>query len=87
MSPSESTSPAEMPFHHPQSSDRPEAFESLSNPDPVLIDFGFATEETRGHPDNKICGSYGFMAPEILRKDTINSKTDLYSVGVMLFYM
>ncbi|UCG30053.1 MAG: serine/threonine protein kinase, partial [candidate division WOR-3 bacterium] len=44
-----------------------------------LIDFGFA-----GVPEQDIqaAGTFGYMAPEVLKGIAINQKSDLYSLGV-----
>lgn len=48
-----------------------------------LADFGFAAETT---PENMslYCGSPGYSAPEILLKQTYNSKVDIFSLGVVI---
>ena len=51
-----------------------------------LTDFGFA----RDLPDNKLsdtlCGSPLYMAPELFFDRKYNSKSDLWSIGVMLYH-
>ena len=49
-----------------------------------LIDFGLATNIHK--KDKKTVGSPYYMSPEII-KGNLNSKTDLWSVGIMLHYM
>jgi len=55
----------------------------------VLIDFGFATFE--GSPSltqrGTVVGSLSYIAPERLRGDPIDHRSDLYSIGVMLHEM
>ena len=53
----------------------------------VLIDFGFAAVE--GSPkltqQGTVVGSLRYIAPERLRGESIDHRSDLYSVGVMLY--
>jgi len=53
----------------------------------VLIDFGFATFEgsARLTAQGAIVGSLQYMAPERLRGDPIDHRSDLYSIGVILY--
>jgi serine/threonine-protein kinase len=55
----------------------------------VLIDFGFATFE--GSPQlthhGTVVGSLAYIAPERLRGDPIDHRSDLYSIGVILHEM
>jgi serine/threonine protein kinase len=50
-----------------------------------LIDFGLAIVET---PSSKIdgkCGSFCYMAPEIVLGDTYNSSVDMWSLGILAY--
>jgi eukaryotic-like serine/threonine-protein kinase len=41
-----------------------------------------------GRPTNTVSGTFGFMAPEIMRQEAMPSTaTDLYSLSVLLFYL
>jgi serine/threonine-protein kinase len=62
------------------------------SPGPVdrvtLIDFGFATLEggdSRLTMQGHVVGSLTYLAPERLRGDNAEARSDLYSVGVILF--
>jgi Nif-specific regulatory protein len=48
----------------------------------VLIDFGFA-----GIPSETIHlgGTIGYMAPEVIKGTSINQRSDLYSLGIMMY--
>lgn len=51
-----------------------------------LIDFGFATRFEPGAARMAtICGTPGYMAPEVLLKQTYDEKCDIFSLGVILF--
>ena len=52
-----------------------------------LADFGFAKEFKETLLTNTICGSPLYMAPELLNNDKYNIKSDLWSVGVILYEM
>ncbi|MEO8702849.1 MAG: serine/threonine-protein kinase [Kofleriaceae bacterium] len=53
----------------------------------VLIDFGFATFEGSAKltQQGAIVGSLAYIAPERLRGDTVDQRSDLYSIGVILY--
>ena len=53
----------------------------------VLIDFGFATFEggARLTRQGAIVGSLTYIAPEQLRGETIDHRSDLYSIGVVFY--
>jgi serine/threonine-protein kinase len=53
----------------------------------VLIDFGFASFEgsARLTQQGTVVGSLRYIAPERLRGDPIDHRSDLYSIGVILF--
>jgi eukaryotic-like serine/threonine-protein kinase len=52
----------------------------------VLIDFGFATFEGSAKltQQGAIVGSLAYIAPERLRGETIDHRSDLYSIGIIL---
>ena len=58
------------------------------NDTPYLADFGIAkvinTAATIRQPDEFI-GSIGYMAPEQSRNKTVDARTDIYSLGVVLY--
>ena len=55
----------------------------------VLIDFGFATFEgsARLTAIGAIVGSLAYIAPERLRGEDIDLRSDLYSIGIILYEM
>ena len=65
----------------------------LSRPDPrfrlKLIDFGVARHEftSRHTLDGSIFGKPPYMSPEQCRGDTVDGRSDLYSLGVILYLL
>jgi len=54
----------------------------------VLIDFGIARSFKEGQKgDTMILGSMGYIAPEQLVNVQSNAQTDIYSLGVTMFFM
>ena len=53
----------------------------------VLIDFGFATFEGSAKltQQGAVVGSLAYIAPERLRGEPIDQRSDLYSIGVILY--
>ena len=49
-----------------------------------LGDFGIA--DSLNKSDNKITGTYGYMAPEVYNKQKVDKSTDLYSLGLVMYY-
>jgi len=54
---------------------------------PRIIDLGMSDRYVPDRPVRGVCGSPGFIAPEILRGEVHTPKMDVYSLGVMLFMM
>lgn len=54
--------------------------------DVKIVDFGFATISD-GCNLNKYCGTPGYMAPEILKKDNYGKPVDLWAFGVILYIL
>jgi eukaryotic-like serine/threonine-protein kinase len=54
-----------------------------------LLDFGlaFSTRERSARHDESASGTPYFTAPERLRGDPIDARTDIYSLGVLWFYL
>ena len=57
------------------------------NYDVKITDFGFATYYTKDSIINTLCGSPMYMAPEIITKNGYDYKSDLWSVGIILYEM
>ena len=57
------------------------------NYDIKLTDFGFATYYNKNTIINTLCGSPMYMAPEIITKNGYDYKSDLWSVGIILYEM
>ncbi|KAL7534714.1 hypothetical protein ACHAWF_004923 [Thalassiosira exigua] len=52
-----------------------------------IADFGFATEAPDDHSLSTMCGTPGYVAPEILRKERYGTKCDMWSMGIIVFIM
>jgi serine/threonine protein kinase len=51
-----------------------------------LVDFGIAKARTQLHDDsNALMGKLGYMAPELLEGYSADARTDLFSLGVVLY--
>lgn len=48
-----------------------------------IVDFGLSYESEECQ--NEICGSPGYIAPEILRRCKYNQKVDIFSAGVLMY--
>ena len=61
--------------------------ETIGKLDIKIIDFGLA--KILGRKENVIeeCGSMGFCAPEIILGRSYNQKVDIWSLGVIIYYM
>ena len=54
----------------------------------TIADFGFAKDLSIGKPSNEmICGSLGYHAPEVLKDGDYSLKSDIFSIGVILYNM
>lgn len=54
------------------------------DPEIKILDFGIS-KKTGDMKDRKLLGTIHYMAPEIIQNNRINHKSDLYSLGVVLF--
>jgi len=52
-----------------------------------ITDFGFARKFDNGVLFNTLCGSPMYMAPEIINKQDYSIKSDLWSVGIIIYQM
>ena len=52
-----------------------------------ITDFGFARKFDKNVLFNTLCGSPMYMAPEIINKQDYSIKSDLWSVGVIIYQM
>lgn len=53
----------------------------------VLMDFGTGEELREGGGSAKLAGTPLYLAPEIFRGEAASIQSDLYSLGVLLFYL
>ncbi len=51
-----------------------------------LADFGLA-QQVLGHANERLAGTPTFMAPELFRGAAASTQSDIYAVGVMLYYL
>jgi serine/threonine protein kinase len=52
-----------------------------------LVDFGVANGILQGDPDGneKVKGKFGYMSPEQARGETVDRRSDVFSLGIVLF--
>ena len=52
----------------------------------TLVDFGVARANLPLHcPDRGVAGKYNYMAPEQIRNEPLDRRTDLFSLGIILY--
>jgi serine/threonine protein kinase len=54
---------------------------------PKITDFGIAKATTMNDEDGTISGKLPFMSPEQANKQEIDFRSDIYSLGIVLFYL
>ncbi len=52
---------------------------------PKLIDFGLSIVLCPGETTKDICGTLAYCSPEIVKKTFYDSKTDIWSLGIVAF--
>jgi serine/threonine protein kinase len=53
--------------------------------EPKLCDFGWTTKLMKNEARQTFCGTFDYMAPEILESKNYNSAVDVWSSGIILF--
>lgn len=66
---------------------KPDNIMLTENSEIKIVDFGFSTVLAPGELATSLCGSLAYSAPEILLELPHDSKADIWSLGVILFYM
>lgn len=51
----------------------------------TLLDFGISAALGRSEADGRIIGTYAFLAPELIRGESLDPRADLYALGVTLY--
>lgn len=54
---------------------------------PKILDFGIARKVTQNSQKKGISGSPKYMAPEQIKNLNIDMRTDIYALGIIMFYM
>lgn len=52
-----------------------------------LIDFGLATKGSQRPAERQLIGTPGYIAPELLMHHSFDQKVDIYSCGIVLYFM
>ena len=52
-----------------------------------LVDFGSAIYRDEAGAGQEFYGTRGYAAPEMYRRDTIDERSDVYGIGMLLYYM
>lgn len=58
-----------------------------ANLDPKILDFGIARRMSQEGQDQGISGSPKYMAPEQIQNTGTDPRTDIYAVGIIMFYL
>lgn len=81
-------------FHYLHSTDKPILYLDLK-PDNIiiadlslkLIDFGSAIFSDEPHKEQLYQGTKGYAAPELYRRNKLDERCDVYSIGMLLYFM
>ena len=54
-----------------------------------LVDFGFSTtlQQVKDKPNAYLCGTRGYLAPEVIKDRNYSAKSDVFSMGVVFYIM
>ena len=52
-----------------------------------IADFGFATYFSSKEKENKLFGTPNYMAPEVIKQISYDEKIDVWSAGVIAYYL
>jgi serine/threonine protein kinase len=52
-----------------------------------LMDFGLSKIIGPKEKSNEICGTISYIAPEVLKKEPYNYKVDIWSLGIITYYL
>ena len=52
-----------------------------------VIDFGFCRHVAPGEKLREYCGSYHYLAPEMIKREPYTFAVDLWSVGVVMYIL
>lgn len=58
-----------------------------ANFNPKILDFGIARKTTTDNTSKSISGSPKYMAPEQIKNLSTDVRTDIYAIGIIMFYM
>ena len=59
--------------------------DNSSRPKVKIGDFGLACRLEEGQMIQKVAGTIGFMAPEVVQGQPSDFKSDVWSIGIVLF--
>lgn len=52
-----------------------------------LIDFGFSTMATKNEKIHEVIGTLNYLPPEIVNREEYNNKVDVWSFGIIMYYL
>jgi len=64
---------------------QPENLLLNKNHDIKLCDFGWSTQRAKNETMRTFCGTYEYMAPELLKKKPYDYTVDIWGLGILLF--